>query len=104
MVSQAKPDKDKVGIEVDGKFMPFSKSGRSFYLSDPGMAKELDQTHGTKGTKDVIISEVPQVKNQNGHNYFFPIRKPELEKGKESKYKWVEVSPGVKKLVKKEAK
>ena len=81
LVSQAKPDKEKMGISVDGKFMPFSKSGRSFYVSDSGIARDIEQSVGTSGSKDVIISEVPQVKNQNGHKYFFTIQKPEcLEK------------------------
>lgn len=104
LVSHAKPDKDTVGVEVDGKFMPFSKSGRSFYLSDSGVANELEQTLGTKGTKDVIISEVPEVKKDGVHNYFFTVKKPRLEKEKESKFEWVETSPGIKRLVKKEAK
>jgi hypothetical protein len=77
LVSQAKPDKETMGVSVDGKFMPFSKSGRSFYVSDPAMAKDIDQSVGVKGSKEVIISEVPQVKNRNGHNYFFSIKKPE---------------------------
>jgi len=82
LVSQSKPDKKQMGIHVDGKFMPFSKNGRSFYVSDPGVAKDIEQSVGQRGSKDVIISEVPQVKNQNGHNYFFTVQKPECREEK----------------------
>lgn len=102
LVSQAKPDLDMKGIKVDGKEMRFSDSGKSFYVSDAAVAKDIDQALGMKATKDVIVSEVPMTNKDGIHNYTFTVKKPELEDGEwESEYEWIEVKPGVYKMVKK---
>ena len=103
LVSKVSTDPDMTGVEVDGKKMEFSRSGYSFYMSDAGKAKELDATLGQKGSKDVIISEIPMANKDGIHNYTFTVKKPKLEDDTESKYEWVEVKPGQYKMVKKDA-
>ena len=61
LVTKTVQDKDMTGISVDGKDRKFSKSGHSFYLTDPGEAREVDSLLGPKGEKKVIISKVPVV-------------------------------------------
>ena len=108
LVTKVKPDADMTGVEVDGKKMDFSKSGYSFFLKDAGMAKDMDQTVGSAGTKDVVITEMPRMnKSQDGvHNYTFTVQKPiTIQKDpEESKYEWIEIEPGKKRLVLKEKK
>ena len=104
LVSLGKPDSDIKGIEVDGKIRKFSSSGHSFYVTDSGEAREINEKYGKNKTGDgtVIVSEVPMSKNTGGHTFFFPVKKPKLKSGGKSKYEWVEVRPGVKKMVKKD--
>ena len=77
LVSKVKADRDMTGIRVDGQEMKFSRSGESFYLSDEGMAKEVQQTLGQDGTKDVVVSGLDV--RDRGHKYTFTIRKPECK-------------------------
>lgn len=105
LVSKVTRDHDVKGVEVDGQKMEFSKSGSSFFMTDAGKARELDATLGQKGTGDVVISEIPMANKEGIHNYTFSVKKPsEFEDDTESKYEWVEVKPGVQKMVKKEEK
>ena len=105
LVTKVKPDVNMKGVEIDGQRMDFSKSGYSFYLSDKAKAHALDQALGSAGTRDVVISEVP-VPRDGVHNYTWSIRKPDnlIKDPDDDKYEWVEVKPGVKKLVLKEEK
>jgi hypothetical protein len=101
LVTKVKPDA-KMAVEVDGKKMNFSKSGYSFFLSDSGVAKAMDQSIGSAGTRDVVISEMPMANKDGIHNYTFTVKKPNLKQDTESKYEWVEVKPGEYKLRKKD--
>jgi hypothetical protein len=103
MVSLAKPDHDMKGVKVDNKEYRFSKSGHSFYVKDHAVAKDIDQAMGQKATKDVVVSEVPMANVDGIHNYTFSVQKPELEDvEREDLFEWVEVSPGIHKLVKRD--
>ena len=102
LVSKVSTDPEMTGVEVDGQRMEFSKSGSSFYMTDPGKAKELNDTLGRKGTGDLIVSEIPMANKDGIHNYTFTVKKFKLEDDTESKYVWVEVKPGQYKMVKKD--
>ncbi|MHA1962158.1 MAG: hypothetical protein ACW99U_18290 [Candidatus Thorarchaeota archaeon] len=84
LVSLAQEDSEAKGIDIDGKLHEFSESGHSFYVSDAGKAKEIEQSVGQKGSRKVMVSKVPQK-----HNYFFSIRKKKLKSNGKSKYVWV---------------
>ena len=79
LVSQVKQDMDYEGISVDGKERLFNESGRNFYVSDPGEAKEISESVGMKGSKDFIVSEVPTSRNDGIHRYSWLIHKPECK-------------------------
>jgi len=40
------------------KFRRHGKAGAGFYTKDAGLAKQIEQTFGNEGTKDVIVCEV----------------------------------------------
>lgn len=100
LVSLAKPDARIGGMDVMGKLRKFSKSGKSFMLSDGGEAKELDREFGQKSrTKDIVVSEIPNYKEEAGHRYSFSVRKAENETREERLERmrqegWVEFKPG----------
>lgn len=76
LVSKAVPDHDFTGVNVDGKQMNFQDND-SFYLSDPGIAKDLDQSLGKQGEKKVIVTEIPNWKSKDemsGHYFKFSMR------------------------------
>ena len=61
--------KDIDGINMDGFDYKFGPNG-SMYLSDPGVAKEIDKEYGHReGNGDVTVSPVLFV--EPGHRYFF---------------------------------
>jgi len=105
LVSKVSTDRDMTGVQVGDKVCTFSKSGSSFYLSDPGEANELKQTLGKKGTKDIVVSEVPMANTEGVHNYTFSIRRPDFleETEEESEFEWVEIRPGKFRRVRKDA-
>ena len=97
-VSKTTNDRDFKGVNVDGKQMNFGVNDHSFYLSDPGIAKDLDQTLGKHGTKKVIVTEIPNWKSKDemsGHYFKFSVRKKvQLEHTTPSDYVWVSDGKG----------
>lgn len=79
LVSQVKQDMNYAGIEVDGKKRLYNGGTRHFYVSDPGEAREINESVGMRGSKDFIVSEVPTTNKEGVHTYSFRIRKPECK-------------------------
>lgn len=105
-VSKAVPDSDFTGVNVDGKQMNFQPNSDSFYLSDPGIARDLDQSLGKHGERKVIVTEIPNWKSKDemsGHYFKWSVRrKVKLESTTPSKYEWIDDGKGGQKLVRKD--
>ena len=43
-------------------------------ITDPGVAKAIDDQYGNGGHKEVIVREIPN--RENGHTYFWNVTKP----------------------------
>ena len=108
-VSKAVPDRDFTGVQVDGREMKFNpRHGESFYLSDPAVAKDLDQTlgHSKGGQKKILVTEIPNWKSKDemsGHYFKWSVRKrAPLIATTPSKAEWVSDGKGRSRLVRKE--
>ena len=100
LVSKAVPDTDFTGVKVDGKQMNFAKNGDSFYLSDPAVAHDLEQSlgHAKGGAKKLLVTEIPNWKSKDemsGHYFKFSVRKRvQLKSATPSEYVWVSDGKG----------
>lgn len=61
------------GINVDGKQMDFGRSG-AFTLDDPAVARDIQQSYGQDGPRDVIVVDTDDVKKEPGHTYQFQFK------------------------------
>ena len=104
-VSKAVPDNDFTGVSVEGREMRFNrKHGDSFYLSDPAVARDLDQTLGhSGGEKKILVTEIPNWKSKDemsGHYFKWSVRK-RISLSGPSNYEWVSDGKGRSRLVRK---
>ena len=87
-------------MEIYGKHRKFSKDGYSFVLSDGGEAKEISKEFGETGSRDIIVSEIPNYKSKDemSHRYKFTVKKvqetPEQRREKMIADGWKEHKPG----------
>lgn len=59
------------GVSLGGKNMKFGKNG-TFVVGDEGLAREIDKTHGRKGSQQVaVVPYRDKETNEPGHRYTF---------------------------------
>jgi hypothetical protein len=62
---------DYKGIRHDGKEYRF-RGDDTFIIDDEGLAREMDQTYGVKGTQKVsLVPYTDKTTNEPGHRYTF---------------------------------
>ena len=55
---------------LDGELFPLAPNG-SAVVNDSGIAAEIDQVYGNKGTGEVVVAEQKDTAGEPDHTYFF---------------------------------